>query len=97
MIKMMLAMGDYIRAYETAHHHRLVAQRVRDLRDKLAERSGRDLVQLPSREEMPARDAARLPAEEPIVAATARPALKSMPGGNRESTRPTPVRSARAG
>ncbi len=36
-IKMMLALGDYIQAYETAHHHRLVAQRIRDLRDKLAD------------------------------------------------------------
>src|SRR5688572_13937852 len=38
MIKIMLAVGDYIRAYEAAHHHRLVAQRIRELRDKLAER-----------------------------------------------------------
>jgi hypothetical protein len=38
MIKLMLAVGDYIRAYEAAHHHRIVAQRVRELRDKLAER-----------------------------------------------------------
>jgi hypothetical protein len=38
MIKVMLAIGDYIRAYEAAHHHRLVAQRVRELRDKLSER-----------------------------------------------------------
>lgn len=99
MIKMMLAMGDYIRAYETAHHHRLVAQKVRDLRDKLAERSGRDLVQLPSREDRPARDAARLPSQEPVAAASApaRPALKAMPGGNREAARPAPVRSARVG
>jgi hypothetical protein len=38
MMKVMLALGDYIRAYEAAHHHRLVAQRVREIRDKLADR-----------------------------------------------------------
>lgn len=41
MIKLMLAMGDYIHAYETAHHHRLVAQRLQDLREKLTERASR--------------------------------------------------------
>jgi len=29
MIKVMLALGDYIHAYEAAHHHRIVADRVR--------------------------------------------------------------------
>ena len=38
MMKLMLALHDYIRAYEAAHHHRIVAQRVRELRDKLADR-----------------------------------------------------------
>src|SRR5919201_2989105 len=41
MIKVMLALADYIHAYEAAHHHRIVADRVRELRDKLAERSER--------------------------------------------------------
>lgn len=97
MIKLMLAVGDYIRAYETAHHHRLVAQKVRDLRDKLAERSSREVVQLPSRDGMPPRDRAAVSLEEPVPAAATRPALKAIPGGNREPARPTPARSARAG
>jgi hypothetical protein len=41
MMKLMLALGDYIHAYEAAHHHRIVAQRVRELRDKLSERDNR--------------------------------------------------------
>jgi hypothetical protein len=40
MIKIMLAVGAYIAAYETAHHHRLVAEKVRELDAKLAERAG---------------------------------------------------------
>lgn len=40
MIKIMLAVGAYISAYETAHHHRLVAEKVRELDAKLAERAG---------------------------------------------------------
>lgn len=40
MIKLMLALGDYIHAYEAAHHHRIVAQRLQDLREKLADRAG---------------------------------------------------------
>src|SRR5437870_3259848 len=41
MVKVALALGDYIHAYETAHHHRIVADRVRQLRDKLATRTSR--------------------------------------------------------
>jgi hypothetical protein len=39
MIKLMLRVHDYICAYETAHHHRLVADKLRDLRTKMEERS----------------------------------------------------------
>jgi hypothetical protein len=39
MIKIMLALGAYISAYDTAHHHRLVADKIRELETKLAERA----------------------------------------------------------
>ncbi len=45
MIKVMLAVGAYIAAYETAHHHRIVAEKIRELDAKLAGRAasqGRD-------------------------------------------------------
>ncbi|HEX9991088.1 MAG TPA: hypothetical protein VGE45_21720 [Chloroflexia bacterium] len=95
-IKMLLALGDYIRAYETAHHHRLVAQRVRDLRDKLAERSGR--VDLPTTQPEPAQqDRRAVAASSPANAPAARPNLKAMPGGNRAPNRIDRLDSARVG
>jgi hypothetical protein len=98
MIKVMLALGDYIHAYEAAHHHRIVADRVRELRDKLAGRNER----LESLE--PASRAAS--ADSPDSAA-ALPALQALPGGNRrprpdapqvsqDRGRLTPLRSERA-
>ena len=39
VMKIMLAVQAYIQAYEAAHHHRLVAAKVRELQDKLAERA----------------------------------------------------------
>lgn len=97
MIKMMLAMCDYIRSYETAHHHRIVAQRVRDLRDKMAERTGRDVLELPSPVDIDAQETTRLPARQPAAQPAARPVLKAMPGGNRDSTRPTNIRPSKVG
>ncbi len=38
-VKLMLRVQDYICAYETAHHHRLVANKIQDLRAKLEERA----------------------------------------------------------
>jgi hypothetical protein len=94
-IKMMLALGDYIRAYDTAHHHRLVAQRVRDLRDKLAERASRYEAPTPLQEQ-PSQQ--RPSTERPAAAAAAaRPALKAMPGGNRGASRIDRLDSARVG
>jgi hypothetical protein len=96
-IKMLLALGDYIRAYETAHHHRLVAQRVRDLRDKLAERSGRSDVsnQHPELDQQDRRAVAAAPAANNPQ--SARPNLKAMPGGNRAPNRIDRLDSARVG
>jgi hypothetical protein len=99
MIKVMLALGDYIHAYESAHHHRIVADRVRELRDKLAERAermeSRDRVGAPSAPrtdrvaERPARPQA--PATAPVH--NGPPTLQSIPGGQRN---PRPAANAPA-
>ena len=41
LMKIMLVTYDYLRAYDAAHHHRLVAQKVREVQDKLAGRAER--------------------------------------------------------
>ena len=97
MMKVMLAMGDYIQAYEAAHHHRIVADRLRELREKLAERQERPQI-------FPA-------AERPVAPAAAAPRtdrapLQAIPGGARrlqpaqaparDEDRVTPFRAKRA-
>lgn len=90
MIKLMLVLGDYIHAYETAHHHRLVAQRLQDLREKLTERASRQA------------DVPSAPAPVPL---NARPPLRAVQGGgaNRErepiglASRTSRTTSSRAG
>jgi hypothetical protein len=69
MIKVMLAVGAYITAYETAHHHRLVADKVRELDAKLAERAT-------ARDEAGARN---LPAERPRISSPSQPQSRSQP------------------
>ena len=39
LVKLMLRVQDYICAYETAHHHRLVAAKLQELRTKMEERA----------------------------------------------------------
>jgi hypothetical protein len=99
MIKLMLALGDYIHAYEAAHHHRLVAQRLQDLRAKLADRaqgngSGRGDSRAAS--EVPASSGAR-PATSGAIPPSTRPSLTAMPGGNSEAARANRAGSRRAG
>jgi hypothetical protein len=102
MMKLMLALGDYIHAYETAHHHRLVAERIRDLRDKLADRPGRatQSVEAASRSDEPAvRD--RVP-ERPAAAASSvgsagRPPLRAMRGGVSDGLADRRINNVRAG
>ncbi len=43
-MKIMLAISAYIQAYEAAHHHRITAEKVREVQEKLA---GRDARRLP--------------------------------------------------
>lgn len=101
MIKVMLALGDYIHAYETAHHHRIVADRVRELRDKLAERQVRfDPAERSAAPDAPVRDRA--------VAGGAPAQLQALPGGGgrrnpqisgdapRDRARLTPLRGEKA-
>src|SRR4051812_47186293 len=88
MIKVMLALGDYIHAYEAAHHHRIVADRVRELRDKLAERSER--FDAPDRVAAhPAPANAAPPARHPQAAPSQVPPLQALPGGAQRNLRPT--------
>ena len=100
MIKVMLALADYIHAYEAAHHHRIVADRVRELREKLAGRTERFETPEPA----PAAVSGSRPAPAPAPAA---PALQALPGGNRRPAdrtaqtsqdrgRLTPLRSERS-
>lgn len=86
MIKVLLALGDYVRAYEAAHHHRIVADRVRELRDKLAERSERGLS--PERGERPPVNAPAPGRTERPVQAGGAVALQSIPGGQRNPRPP---------
>ncbi len=43
MMKIMLTVADYLHAYETAHHHRIIAEKVREVQEKLAGRAERNL------------------------------------------------------
>jgi hypothetical protein len=105
MIKTMLALGAYLAAYEAAHHHRIVADRMRELRDKLAGRADREQV-LAKNEPVPAtaRPAAGQPNERAARVAAGGPAtLQAIPGGarrpapDREPSRLTPLRTRDAG
>jgi len=81
MIKVMLALGDYIHAYESAHHHRIVADRLRELRDKLEQRSER----FESGERRPAQAPAAQRPERAPAAAQAPAQLQAIPGGARRT------------
>src|SRR5690242_9995614 len=88
MIKIMLTVYDYVRAYEAAHHHRIVAQKVREVQEKLAGRAERRLpvAAAPEDEDRPA-----------TVAATVRPGqtpLRVVPGSadNGGAPRQAPAR-----
>jgi hypothetical protein len=97
MIKIMLAIGSYMSAYETAHHHRLVAEKLRELEAKLAERAApqhRPEPALHAVPTAPARVAASRPGQpEPArniaqerparytPAPTNRPPLRAIDGG----------------
>ena len=96
MIKLMLTLADYVRAYETAHHHRIVAQKMRDLRDKFAERASRQAeVAAPGNGSggRNGRNDEWTPAPAaPAATANGRPALKAIPGGNSADKAPTAAR-----
>jgi hypothetical protein len=104
-MKVMLALSAYMQAYEAAHHHRIVADRMRELNAKMAERTG-------SQPQMASRVAERQGDYEPVrreaaAAAVAetdnpptpstRPALRAIAGGNSTLNRIDKTRAARAG
>jgi hypothetical protein len=108
-IKTMLALGDYVHAYEAAHHHRIVADRMRELKEKLSDRGERHAFE---QEREPARMAPRSPQGEQAPATVAASAtkganLQAIPGGarrtgqnqnrdNNEPSRLTPLRARTA-
>jgi hypothetical protein len=106
MIKVMLAVGAYMQAYEAAHHHRIVAERLRELNAKLADRTG-----LPAAPPTHSAEVAPdLGVERQGVTPNApsggagrrsggevRPLLKSIPGGNSDLSRLDKARNARVG
>ncbi|HEY0069668.1 MAG TPA: hypothetical protein VGE04_06850 [Chloroflexia bacterium] len=110
MIKLMLALGSYVQAYETAHHHRIVANRLNELRDKLAERASHNEARYASPERPAERQVERPaasrptpevrtpanPVRESFGTGTARPALRPVTGGSKEPIDLTP-RTARNG
>ena len=81
LMKLMLALGDYVRAYEAAHHHRLVAQKLRDLREKLSDRPLRVESGAPVIER--GRPAASTAPVATGSGLSERPSLRSISGGNR--------------
>lgn len=112
MIKLMLVLGDYINAYEAAHHHRIVAQRLQDLREKLADRVNHQEARSVAPQRIEERPAARRSVESSDTEAAspaapapiaARPPLRAVQGGaaNREPlglpSRTTLNASTRAG
>jgi len=99
MMKVMLAMSDYIHAYEAAHHHRIVADRVRELREKLAGRSERfESIQPGAAAESGARSepAPAMPALQALPGGNRRPPVKATPQVSQDRGRLTPLRSERA-
>jgi hypothetical protein len=105
MIKVMLAIGAYMQAYEAAHHHRIVAERMRELNAKLADRSAAHVSAqsgpVDSPEAVPSgqriSEAARKGAQPRRSTAEVRPLLKSIPGGNTELNRLDRARNTRVG
>ncbi len=101
-MKLMLTVGDYIHAYETAHHHRLVAERMRELREKLAGRASnqsRPSWEGPQRDAEPTLQTSGAERPGDMAVPAGRPVLKAIPGGNRarESARVSRLDSTRAG
>jgi hypothetical protein len=102
MMKVMLALNAYMQAYEAAHHHRIVADRMRELTAKLAERTGGATQDSPRPAERvgnyePAPPSPPVAAPPSRAPQAARPALRALPGGNIDSGRLDKTRTARAG
>jgi hypothetical protein len=93
MMKIMLTVADYLHAYETAHHHRIIAEKVREVQEKLAGRAERRLpvAAAPEDDERVATPAARS-ANPPLrVVPPAGPASKEAQAPRATPPRPTVV------
>lgn len=107
MIKVMLALGAYMQAYEAAHHRRIVADRMRELNSKLAERAAVHIQPTDSKPRVAPIAANTANAAQPRQAAapataiatrqTVRPMLTAIPGGNSEINKIEQPRTLRAG
>jgi hypothetical protein len=105
MMKVMLAVAAYMEAYEAAHHHRIVAERLRELNAKLAERSSERAAT--GNRAMEPQDGYEAPRSRTAAVASAaaaqrsnsdvRPLLKAIPGGNADLNRVDKSRNARVG
>jgi hypothetical protein len=85
LIKLMLRVQDYICAYETAHHHRLVADKIRELRTKMEERSNGQPFRSRDGREPATRSIAERPERERAVVTPSperRTPLTAIRGGN---------------
>ena len=99
LMKILLAVQAYIEAYETAHHHRLAAAKLRELEDKLAERAAH--APAGARPAAAARPAAPAPrptapplAPTPLPAASGGPPLRVV---RDNAPAPVPARAAAPG
>jgi hypothetical protein len=103
MMKVMLALSAYMQAYEAAHHHRIVADRMRELNAKLAERTGsqpqrqRQVAEKQGEYEPVRREAVIAAVADNPPTPSVRPALRAIPGGNSNLNRIDKTRAARAG
>ena len=89
LIKIMLAVAAYLQAYEAAHHHRIIAEKVREVQEKLAGRADRQ-AQAPAEDERA--PAAARPAGPPLrVVPAERAAARPIAPPARPSAAPVPV------
>lgn len=88
-LKVMLRLQDYIRAYETAHHHRLVANKLQELRTKMEERAGQHTT--PAPDPRTSAERRREPEREVPVPPERRAPLTAIRGGAANNTATAPV------
>jgi hypothetical protein len=91
MMKIMLAVYDYLHAYEAAHHHRIVAEKVREVHEKLAGRAERQLPAAAAPDDDERAPAAARPGTPPLRVVPGAPGPQRAPAGPAPRTQ-TPSR-----